>query len=96
MPLSPRTPHLAASGGTVLRALRDLRDGNGTDGRPEGQGHGLVSEMDLNSHASDAMKERASAPGTTMASHKAGGVTEPGPEYREKCRVGWNAVRGSG
>jgi hypothetical protein len=31
-----------------------------------------------------------------MASHKAGGVTEPGPEHREKCGIGWNAERGSG
>jgi hypothetical protein len=38
----------------------------------------------------------ATAGGTTMASHKAGGVTGPGPEFREKCGIGWNAERGSG
>jgi hypothetical protein len=31
-----------------------------------------------------------------MASHSAGGVTEPGPEHREECGADWNAERGSG
>jgi hypothetical protein len=62
-------------------------------GQQDGCGSGEARQSGGNErqdcHRSDRGKHDYGEP-------QAGGVTEPGLEYREKCGVGWNAERGSG